>query len=245
MTGSGRIGILGGTFDPFHLGHLALARAAQTALQLDHVRIVPSNLPPHRSAPVASPYHRFAMVALGIVGEAGLIADDVESASEGPSFTTTTLARFHAQGFQPSQIFFIVGADAFAEIATWRDYPRVLDAAHFVVIARPGQSAASMTEQLPSLASRMRLVTLNPTNPINPLHVAQPSILLMDVTMPQVSGTVIRQHARLGRSLEGQVPPLVAAHIRAHHLYETPVGRPDRARESRPSAHELHEHESI
>ena len=242
MTGSGRIGILGGTFDPFHLGHLALARAACTALQLDHVRIVPSNLPPHRSAPIASTYHRFAMVALGIVGEAGLITDDIESGSEGPSFTITTLARFHSQGFHPSQIFFIVGADAFAEIATWRDYPRVLDAAHFVVIARPGRSASSMTEWLPSLASRMRLVT---SNPIDPLHFAQPSILLMDVAMPQVSGTVVREQARLGRSLEGQVPSLVAAHIQAHHLYETPEGRADRARQPRPSAHELHEQKSI
>ena len=91
----GRIGILGGTFDPFHLGHLALARAARTALQLDEVRIVPSNVPPHRAAPGASSYHRFAMAALGIAGEPGLVLDDIEMGLDGPSFTTTTLARLH------------------------------------------------------------------------------------------------------------------------------------------------------
>ena len=75
--------------------------------------------------------------------------DDIEMALDGPSFTTTTLARFHDEGFTPSQIFFIVGADAFAEIATWRDYPHVLDAANFVVIARPGLTASSLAERLP------------------------------------------------------------------------------------------------
>jgi nicotinate-nucleotide adenylyltransferase len=99
MTEPGRIGILGGTFDPFHLGHLALARAARTTLQLDEVRIVPSNVPPHRLAPGASSYHRFAMAALGIAGEPGLVLDDIEMALDGPSFTTTTLARFHDKGF--------------------------------------------------------------------------------------------------------------------------------------------------
>src|SRR5262245_61232618 len=95
MAETRRIGILGGTFDPFHLGHLALARAARTTLQLDEVRIVPANVPPHRGTPGASAYHRFAMAALGIAGEQGLVVDDLEMGLDGPSFTTTTLARFH------------------------------------------------------------------------------------------------------------------------------------------------------
>jgi nicotinate-nucleotide adenylyltransferase len=236
MTEPGRIGILGGTFDPFHLGHLALARAARTALQLDEVRIVPSNVPPHRTAPGASSYHRFAMAALGIAGEPGLVLDDIEMALEGPSFTTTTLARFHDKGFTPSQIFFIVGADAFAEIATWRDYPQVLDAANFVVIARPGLTASSLAERLPELKSRMRVVS-------HPSHPSHPStILLMDLETADVSGTRIRQRASSGASLDGMVPPLVAAHITAHHLYEPSESR---SASGRSAAHELHEQESI
>jgi nicotinate-nucleotide adenylyltransferase len=236
MTEPGRIGILGGTFDPFHLGHLALARAARTALQLDEVRIVPSNLPPHRAAPGASSYHRFAMAALGIAGEPGLVVDDIEMALDGPSFTTTTLARLHDKGFTPSQIFFIVGADAFAEIATWRDYPQVLDAANFVVIARPGLTASSLAERLPELSSRMSLHLTHPA------HLAQPAILLMDLETPDVAGTRIRQRASSGASLDGMVPPLVAAHITAHHLYELSESR---SASGRSAAHELHEQESI
>ena len=205
MTEPGRIGILGGTFDPFHLGHLALARATRTALQLDEVRIVPSNVPPHRVAPGASSYHRFAMAALGIAGEPGLVLDDVEMALDGPSFTTTTLARFHDKGFTPSQIFFIVGADAFAEIATWRDYPHVLDAANFVVIARPGLTASSLAERLPELRSRMSS---------HPTHLAHPTILLIDLETPDCV-----RHSDPAARLVGRVArrPGATARGGAHH----------------------------
>ena len=242
MTEPGRIGILGGTFDPFHLGHLALARAARATLQLDEVRIVPSNVPPHRLAPGASSYHRFAMAALGIAGEAGLVLDDIEMATDGPSFTTTTLARFHDKGFTPSQIFFIVGADAFAEIATWRDYPRVLDAANFVVIARPGMTASSLPERLPELRSRMSSHLTHPAHPTHATHPTHLAILLLDLETPNVSGTRIRQRASSGASLDGLVPPLVAAHINAHHLYQPSESR---SASGRSAAHELHEQESI
>jgi nicotinate-nucleotide adenylyltransferase len=242
MTEPGRIGILGGTFDPFHFGHLALARAARTTLQLDEVRIVPSNVPPHRGAPGASSYHRFAMAALGIAGEPGLVLDDIEMALDGPSFTTTTLARFHGKGFTPSQIFFIVGADAFAEIATWRDYPHVLDAANFVVTARPGLTASSLPERLPELRSRMRSHLAHLAHPAHPTHPTHPAILLMDLETPDVSGTRIRQRATSGASLDGLVPPLVAAHITAHHLYQPSESR---SASGRSAAHELHEQESI
>jgi nicotinate-nucleotide adenylyltransferase len=176
------------------------------------------------------------MAALGIAGEPGLVVDDIEMALDGPSFTTTTLARLHDKGFTPSQIFFIVGADAFAEIATWRDYPQVLDAANFVVIARPGLTASSLAERLPELSSRMSLHLTHPA------HLAQPAILLMDLETPDVAGTRIRQRASSGASLDGMVPPLVAAHITAHHLYELSESR---SASGRSAAHELHEQESI
>ena len=158
MTAPGRIGLVGGTFDPFHLGHLAVAHAARLALALDEVRIVPASVPPHRTAqPRTSAAHRFAMAALGIANEPGLVVDDIELAASGPSYTASTLARFHALGFTASQLFFITGADAFAEIATWREYPRVLDLAHFVVdlTSRDGRSRR-LRGELPSLAPRMR-----------------------------------------------------------------------------------------
>src|SRR5919108_3609672 len=121
MTSSSRgnrIGILGGTFDPIHCGHLEAATAARDALNLTQVMIVPSHAPPHRSdPPVASPFHRFAMAALAVNGVAGLIASDDELIAAGRSYTANTLDRLRSTGWAASQIFFIIGADAFAEVA--------------------------------------------------------------------------------------------------------------------------------
>ena len=137
-----RLGLLGGTFDPVHEGHLAAGRAARAALALDQVRLVPAHVPPHRAVgPRASTPHRFAMAAIAALDEPGWTVSDVELERDGPSFTYDTLAAAQASGLTASQIFFIIGADAFAEIATWSRYPAVLDLAHFVVVTRPGHDA--------------------------------------------------------------------------------------------------------
>ncbi len=138
MSPTVRVGLLGGTLDPIHLGHIEAAAAARRALDLDRVYTLPSHLPPHRSQqPVASGYHRFAMTALAVNGVDGLTASDVELRTPGPSYTADTLSRFRERsGLSAAQIFFITGADAFAEIETWYRYPEVLDLAHFVVVSR-------------------------------------------------------------------------------------------------------------
>ncbi len=133
-----RIGILGGTFDPIHRGHVDLGRAAQSALGLTQVFVVPTHIPPHRPQPIASSYHRFAMVALTVAGRAGWQATDVELGHDAPSYTSLTLRRFHERGFAPLELFFLIGADAFIEIGSWKDYPDILDQAHFAVVSRPG-----------------------------------------------------------------------------------------------------------
>ena len=123
------------------------------------VWFVPAQRPPHRpSTPCASGYHRFAMAALAIADHPDFVVSDIELAPETPSFTATTLARLHALGFAAVELFFIIGSDAFAEIATWRDYPAVLDLCHFVVISRATLTLASLRSRLPALASRMRTV---------------------------------------------------------------------------------------
>ena len=244
MTARRRIGLVGGTFDPFHLGHLAVAHAARRALTLDQVRIVPASFPPHRTAqPRSSPAHRFAMVALGIANEIGLIADDIELGTEGPSYTASTLSRLHARGFSASQLFFITGADAFAEIATWRDYPRVLDLAHFVVVSRPGRVAQTLREALPSLASRMRDV--NPRFEIADDGDAETSILLIDVPTPTVSGTRVRELAAARQPLTGLVAPLVADYITKQHLYDSPTPATSPAAGPSEAASPLHEQEPV
>ena len=157
MSAERRIGLLGGTFDPIHIGHLETASAARRTLQLDCVHVLPSNVPPHRALqPVASSHHRFAMTALAVNGIDGLRTSDIELSTPGPSYTADTLARFsRATGLAASQIFFITGADAFAEIETWHRYPDVLDLANFIVVSRPGFAVEKLSERLPGLVDRM------------------------------------------------------------------------------------------
>ena len=139
MSFGARLGILGGTLDPVHAGHIETARAARDALALDRLLLLPSRVPPHRpQQPSASPFHRFAMAALAVNGVDRLEVSDDELSAPGTSYTADTLDRFRAAGFPASQIFFILGADAFAEIETWNRYPQVLDLANFVVVSRPG-----------------------------------------------------------------------------------------------------------
>lgn len=221
----GRTGILGGTFDPVHEGHVAAARAACDALALDRVLLIPSHQPPHRSAqPLASTFHRFAMVSMALGAHPRLEASDVELQLPGPSFSAVTLRRLLALGYQATQLFFITGTDAFAEIASWREYPAILDLAHFVVISRPGQRFDVLYERLPELAPRMRPAT-------EPGTVeragGQCAIFLVNAATPDVSSTTIRERAAQGQSLAGLVAPEVERHIRKHGLYgsvSTPSG---------------------
>ena len=215
-----RVGILGGTFDPIHVGHLAAGLAARSALGLDWVVVVPAHDPPHRTVhPRASAAHRFAMAALAIDGVAGFALSDMELLADGPSFTASTLRRLHGRGLEPAALFFIIGSDAFAEIASWREYPAILDFCHFVVISRPGCALEALGARLPDLAPRMRTTGTQGSSAESPAAAAALSIFLVESPTPDVSSTRIRDRARLGLPIAGLVPPAVERHIRRHGLY--------------------------
>jgi len=213
---SRRVGILGGTFDPIHCGHLDVAAAAESALALTDVVLMTANIPPHRPQPVASSYHRFAMVALAIAGHDRWRASDLELSSLRPSFTTGTLQHFHDDGYAAGELFFLIGADAFAEIETWKDYPLILDRAHFAVVSRPGVPVSGLATRLPALAPRM-------TGPSDAAVRTTPSIFLIDAATADVSASAIRQRASNGQSIVGLVPPAVGQHIERHALYSRTV----------------------
>ena len=194
-----RLGVLGGTFDPIHYGHLDAAHAAREALSLDNILFVPAHDQPLRARdPRATAFHRFAMVGLAINGCRGYRASDVELQREGTSYTINTLQHLHGEGWDPSQIFFILGSDAFAEIAKWRGYPGILDAARFAVVARPGTTIESALARTPELRSHVSLIEAHTRD---------------------VSSTAIRQRLSDGKSIEDLVPAAVSRHILAHHLY--------------------------
>ena len=207
------LGVLGGTFDPIHNGHLAAAAAARQSLELDSIVLVPSRVPPHREDPVgASAEQRYDMAALAAAERPGWSASRIEIDREGASYTFDTLAELRSNlSLRPdttassTQIFFILGADAFAEIATWSRYPAVLDLANFVVVSRPGITLDSLRERVPSAFDRESS--------------AKTRVILVEAATPDVSSTDIRRRIRAGESLSGLVPDTVAEYIRAHRLY--------------------------
>lgn len=206
------VGLLGGTFDPIHAGHLDVARAARLALQLDDVWLIPARRPSHRTVPVASAAHRFAMAALAIAFDPSLRLSDVEMEHDRPSFTIDTIARLEQD--EPAlkgSFVFITGADAFREIRTWHRWEILLDRCHFAVVSRDGLPAATLRDHLPDLASRM--VDAPCTLP------SSPGIFLIDAVTSQVSSTTVRRALAAGESMKGLLPDAVAEYAVRQRLY--------------------------
>lgn len=214
MTGARSLGVLGGTFDPIHFGHLDAAEAARTALRLDEICLLPSNDPPHRSAsPMASAFHRFALAALAIHDRPAYRVSDMELTRSGHSYTADSLRGLHREGWSPLQIFFILGSDAFAEIAAWREFPGVLEGAHFVVIARPGTRLEDAAGRTPALDSRLhRAAAPLPRD-------GKTRVILVEAHTRDISSTMIRARLSARESIDDLVPAAVARHIVVHHLY--------------------------
>jgi nicotinate-nucleotide adenylyltransferase len=211
------LGILGGTFDPIHNGHLAAAAAAQHALSLDAITLIPSHIPPHRLDPVgATSEQRYAMAALAAAEHPGWSASRIEVDRQGPSYTYDTLVRLKETVSVGAQYFFILGADAFAEIATWSRYPAVLGLAHFVVVSRPGITLDSLRERVPS-AFQLH----PPCSPSSFLDLGGDDcrVILVEARTPDISSTDIRRRVRNGERVDVFVPPSVASYIQLHRLY--------------------------
>lgn len=214
MTPAVRLGLLGGTLDPPHFGHLDAAEAARQALALDEVWLVPSHDPPHRPAdPEATSFHRFALAALAIVDRPHYRASDLELRRTGPSYTIDTLQELHAAGWTPSQIFFIIGVDAFAEIRSWRAFPAVLEASNFVVVGRAGTTPASVASRVPEVAARIEPVTYRAVHP------RDTKIFPVDARTRDISSSLIRTRLRNKQRIDDLVPAPVERHIMAHGLY--------------------------
>ena len=218
MSRAKRIALFGGTFDPIHAGHLAVARAARRVLGLDRVYFVTSGRPPHRRPKPVTPFiHRHAMVTLACAREEGLVPSLLEA---GPDFSGLqahysfdTVARVRRLLRPADKLYFIVGADAFAEIQTWRNYRALLQSCNFVVANRPGVQLADLATVLPDewveqARIRPREIVLGRTS----IH------FLPSVASP-VRAREIRRCVRRGQSIRGMVPAAVEAYIRKMGLY--------------------------
>jgi nicotinate-nucleotide adenylyltransferase len=219
------LGILGGTFDPIHLGHLELAREVRDALGLATVRLVPAGDPPHRAAPVATAAHRLAMVQLAIEGYRGLEVDDREIERPGRSYTVLTLAELRAEA--PARpLALIVGADAFLGVPTWHRWESLFDLAHVVVVARPG---VALEGSLPAPLAR-EWTRRHATDPAVLAASAAGAIYVQPVTPHAISASAIRAAIAAGNSTAHHLqigtllPPAVLAYIDRNQLYRS---RPD------------------
>ena len=244
MTRARRLGVLGGTFDPIHVGHLDAADAARTAMSLDEVLLVPAHDPPHRPIdPRATVYQRFALVSLAVADRPGDRVSDIELLREGPSYTADTLRSLHAEGWRASQLFFILGTDAFAEIAAWHGYPSFLDLSHFVVIARPGTTIEMAIARAPELRARMCKAEAggDGARRSGAIEEGPPRIFLVEANTRDVSSTEIRDRLAATQPIDDRArwpvngPRPVRGPWRCFGSCRRIALPPDRRPESRPS----------
>ena len=209
------IGILGGTFDPVHIGHMQLAREAIRSLGLDVLRCIPAGQPPHRNQPLARAADRLVMAHRVFDGEPRCVVDDAEIRRKGASWTIHTLERLRAAS-PDSALVLIVGADALLGLPGWHRWQELLDFAHIAVANRPGSSLqpSTMPVALASLWQRRHTTDVSMLRQSPAGH-----IVSFTIAPCPVSATGIRQAVSRGEAITGWVCPAVENYIRDHHLY--------------------------
>jgi nicotinate-nucleotide adenylyltransferase len=212
------IGVLGGTFDPIHHGHLRLAQEALEQCGLRQVRIIPNGTPPHRNAPLAHPQQRLEMVRLALHGNSGLTLDEREIFRAGPCYTVHTLESLREELGAKQPICLLLGSDAFLQLHTWYQWHRLFELAHIVVMQRPGQPLGNAMLGADVALRDEYHARLAPTPQC--LH-EQPAGRLLALDLPQleISATDIRRRVEEGRSLRYLLPDAVAWYIHTHRLY--------------------------
>jgi len=213
-----KLGILGGTFDPIHLGHLRSAEEIGQHLALEKVYLIPSALPPHKTRIPITPFrHRLAMVRMGTDCSDLLETMDLEGQRPGFSYSIETLQELH-QIFGPeTELFFIVGIDAFLEIKTWRDYKRLFDYAHFVILFRAG----CQNHGLDDLFSELDIKPSKMGTQNDFVAPTGKSIFLITSTRMEISSTNIRNMVKEDKSIHFLVPETVRAYIIEKGLYKS------------------------
>jgi len=201
-----RIGLMGGTFDPVHLGHLLIAEVARAEFSLDRVIWIPAGDPPHKHGVTITPQeYRYAMVILATASNPYFEVSRLELERQGPSYTLDTILHF-AHERRGDELFFITGADAILEILTWYRHADVIAACRFIAVTRPGYALARLSAVLP------------------PEYLARIGAL----TAPgvDISSTMIRNRSRTGDPIRYMVPDSVDSYIAKHALYTGGEGKP-------------------
>jgi nicotinate-nucleotide adenylyltransferase len=224
------VALFGGTFDPVHLGHIAVARAAQQRFGLARIYFVPADIPPHKQQQPLTPFHhRYAMLALATQGEKDLIPSLLEAPDAdgrpryGANYSIDTVRRFKATLKKSDRLFFLIGIDAFLDIAKWRDPEALLRECEFIVVSRPGFSLADVASSLPE-SMRPPETVLKPfqkQSATGDIVLSGAVIHLLSGVDEKANATQVRQSAAQGRALNRWVAPAVADYIKKVGLYRT------------------------
>ncbi len=196
-----RIGILGGTFNPIHLGHLVLAEEAEEKLNLDKVVFVPAYIPPHKKGEeIAEANDRLKMVELAIKGNPSFEVSTYEMGAKTTSYSVETLKEFKARYGEDTKLFFITGADSLGELFSWKELDEIFKLSQFIVANRPGYEIANIPQQ----------------------------IEVVTITSLEISSTQIRRKIKEGKSIRYLVPEPVREYILARGLYKPRTSLPER-----------------
>jgi nicotinate-nucleotide adenylyltransferase len=197
-----RIGVLGGTFDPIHLAHLAAAEEVRVRIALERVLFVPAGLPPHKLHVNVTPTeHRLKMVELAIADNPHFTLSRVDIDRFGPSYTVDTIELLHDEYGPDAELYFIMGSDSLAELLTWHKPERLIRLCRIVALTRPGHR-----------------VDLKELNRLLPGAIAR--VQLLDMPLLEISGTDLQRRVRAGLSIKYLVPPAVETYIHRHGLYQ-------------------------
>jgi len=223
------IGLFGGTFDPVHKGHLAVARAAAERFQLGRIYFIPASVPPHRKDErVTSFEHRYAMLALATVGDKRFLPSLAEAPADKPqpSYTIDTVRRFKQTAGKSDRLSFLIGIDAFMQVAKWHRAEELLREIDFIVVSRPGFSMADIGDALPkSLRPAPGVLKAFKKSPAGgTLALANSLIHILNEVESPVSATEVRRAVSGRKSLARFLDPLVAEYIKKMELYRQEAG---------------------
>jgi len=218
-----KLALFGGTFDPVHRGHLAIARAAAEKFDLGLIYFVPANVPPHKGNRALTDFHhRFAMLALATGDEERFVPSLLEANSSQPNYSIQTVRRLKSALRKSDKLYFLIGIDAFMEISTWKQPVQLLAECDFIVASRPGHSLADLGKALPEgvRPSETVLQALRQQEATGAIALPSTTIHLLPDVNEHVSSTQIRAAARKSvQQLSRYVPAAVARYIKKEQLY--------------------------
>jgi nicotinate-nucleotide adenylyltransferase len=212
------VGILGGTFDPIHFGHLRLATEALEQCRLSEIYFIPCGTPPHRSAPIASATQRLAMTRLALHGQAQFVLDEREIHRNDPCYTIDTLRSLRDDFGTQQSLCLLLGGDAFLQLHTWRNWQQVFELAHIIVVQRAGRPLGNAMQQADAALQQQYQTRLAPA-PAALCDAAAGNIVVIDMPALDISATDIRRRMSEHRSIRYLLPDAVAAYLHVHQPY--------------------------